>query len=69
MDELLRPVAISFSTRGFFVGQRGERRGRALRTVPVTVSHAVVAYGHALLDADVDRIGEVHALGLNEILF
>jgi hypothetical protein len=34
-----------------------------------TVNDAVVAYGHALLDADVDRIGEVHAPGLDETLF
>jgi transposase len=34
-----------------------------------TINDAVIRYGHALLDADVDRIGEVHALGLDETLF
>ena len=34
-----------------------------------TVNDAVVAYGEALLDADVERVGEVDALGLDETLF
>jgi transposase len=34
-----------------------------------TVNDAVLAYGQALLDADVDRIGPVAALGLDETLF
>jgi transposase len=34
-----------------------------------TVNGAVMAYGAALLAADVDRIGEVDALGLDETLF
>jgi transposase len=34
-----------------------------------TVNDAVVAYGEALLDADVDRIGQVTALGMDETLF
>jgi transposase len=34
-----------------------------------TVCDAVVAYGEALLDADVDRVGQVEALGLDETLF
>jgi transposase len=34
-----------------------------------TVNDAVVAYGQALLVADVDRVGEVEALGLDETLF
>ncbi|MGH8895274.1 MAG: ISL3 family transposase [Actinomycetes bacterium] len=34
-----------------------------------TVNDAVVAYGEALLDADVDRVGAVDALGLDETLF
>lgn len=33
-----------------------------------TVNDAVVAYGEALLDADTDRIGQVTALGLDEVL-
>ncbi len=34
-----------------------------------TVNDAVIAYGTALIDADVDRIGDVCALGLDETLF
>ena len=34
-----------------------------------TINDAVVAYGEALLDADVDRIGVVRALSLDETLF
>jgi transposase len=34
-----------------------------------TVNNAVLAYGEALLDADVDRIGQVTALGMDETLF
>ncbi len=34
-----------------------------------TINTAVVAYGEALLDADVDRIGVVRALSLDETLF
>jgi transposase len=34
-----------------------------------TVNDAVMAYGAALIDADIDRIGDVSALGLDETLF
>ena len=34
-----------------------------------TVNDAVMAYGGALIDTDVDRIGDVTALGLDETLF
>jgi transposase len=34
-----------------------------------TVNDAVMAYGAALLEADVDRVGGVEALGLDETLF
>jgi len=34
-----------------------------------TVNDAVMAYGAALLDADLDRVGQVDALGLDETLF
>ena len=34
-----------------------------------TVNNAVLAYGEALLEADVDRIGRVTALGMDETLF
>ena len=33
-----------------------------------TINTAVMAYGTALLDADVDRVGIVHALSLDETL-
>ncbi|MPZ54387.1 MAG: ISL3 family transposase [Acidimicrobiia bacterium] len=58
----------------------GDRTGRSCgRTVAEvarelgcdwhTVNNAVLAYGEALLDADVDRIGSVTALGMDETLF
>lgn len=34
-----------------------------------TVNNAVLAYGQALLEADVDRVGQVTALGMDETLF
>lgn len=34
-----------------------------------TINDAVIAYGEALLEADVDRVGDVDALGLDETLF
>lgn len=33
------------------------------------INDAVIAYGTALLDADVDRVGTVEALGVDEVLF
>ena len=33
------------------------------------VMRAVMSWGKALLAVDTDRIGEVQALGLNEVLF
>lgn len=52
------------------------RRGRTVSEVADelgcdwhTVNDAVVAYGEALLDADVERVGPVDALGLDETLF
>jgi transposase len=52
------------------------RLGRSVNEVAVelgcdwhTVNDAVVAYGEALLDADVERFGRVDALGLDETLF
>jgi hypothetical protein len=52
------------------------RLGRSVNEVAVelgcdwhTVNDAVVAYGEALLAADVDRVGAVDALGLDETLF
>lgn len=52
------------------------RLGRSVNEVAVelgcdwhTVNDAVVSYGEALLAADVDRVGAVDALGLDETLF
>jgi transposase len=52
------------------------RRGRAVSDVAAelgagwhTINDAVVAYGSALLDADVARVGTVAALGVDEVLF
>ena len=51
------------------------RRARSVREVAHdlgcdwhTVNDAVLAYGEALVEADTDRIGEVSALGLDEVL-
>lgn len=52
------------------------RRGRAVSEVAAdlgadwhAVNDAVIAYGSALLAADVDRVGAVEALGVDEVLF
>lgn len=52
------------------------RNGRAVSDVARelgadwhAINDAVIAYGQALLDADVDRIGAVEALGVDEVLF
>ena len=52
------------------------QRGRAVSDVAAelgadwhAVNDAVMAYGQALLDADVDRVGQVEALGVDELLF
>lgn len=52
------------------------RAGRAVSDVASelgadwhAINDAVVAYGQALLDADVDRVGAVEALGVDEVLF
>lgn len=52
------------------------RQGRAVSDVAAelgadwhAVNDAVMAYGQALLDADVDRVGTVDALGVDEVLF
>jgi len=52
------------------------RNGRAVSDVAGelgadwhAISDAVIAYGTALLDADVDRVGTVTALGVDEVLF
>jgi transposase len=52
------------------------RNGRAVSDVAAelgadwhAVNDAVIAYGQALLDADVDRVGTVTALGVDEVLF
>jgi len=52
------------------------RRGRAVTDVAAelgadwhAINDAVMAYGQALLDADIDRVGQVTALGVDEVLF
>jgi transposase len=52
------------------------QRGRAVSDVAAelgagwhAINDAVVAYGSALLDADVARVGAVEALGVDEVLF
>lgn len=52
------------------------RAGRAVSDVASelgadwhAINDAVIAYGQALLDADVDRVGAVEALGVDEVLF
>jgi transposase len=52
------------------------RAGRAVSDVAAelgadwhAVNDAVIAYGQALLDADVDRVAQVTALGVDEVLF
>ena len=52
------------------------RQGRAVSDVAAelgaawhAVNDAVMAYGQALLDADVDRVGQVEALGVDEVMF
>lgn len=52
------------------------RNGRAVSDVAGelgaswhAINDAVMAYGQALLDADVDRVGAVQALGVDEVLF
>jgi transposase len=52
------------------------RNGRAVSDVAGelgadwhAINDAVMAYGQALLDADVDRVGTVTALGVDEVLF
>jgi transposase len=60
---------------GRWVTEQVGRFGRSVNEVATalgcdwhTVNDAVVAYGTALVD-DPDRFGEVHALGLDEVLF
>lgn len=52
------------------------RCGRAVSDVAAelganwhSINDAVIAYGEALLEADVDRVGVVEALGVDEVLF
>lgn len=54
------------------VGGRGRTVAEVARELGCawdTVNNAVVAYGAALLAADTDRIANVTALGMDEILF
>jgi hypothetical protein len=54
------------------VGRQGRTVAEVARELGCdwhTVNNAVMAYGVALIDGDLDRIGEVSALGLDETLF
>ncbi len=77
IDDEIAPRAQLLTTRaGRWVTAQVGRHGRAVSDVAAelscdwhTVNNAVIDYGEALLDADVDRIGVVYALSLDETLF
>ena len=73
----IAPAAQKLTTRaGRWATEQVGRYARSVAEVADTLSaawhtinDAVIAYGEALLDADVDRIGTVRALSLDETLF
>jgi transposase len=77
VDERIASPAMLLTTRAArWATKQVGRHGRAVSDVADeldcdwhTVNDAMVAYGEALLAADVDRIGDVDALGLDETLF
>ena len=75
-DRIAVPSMLLTSRAGRWVTVQVGRHGRAVSDVARelgcdwhTVNDAVVAYGEALLAADVERVGTVGALGLDETLF
>ena len=76
-DTRIAPPRLSVTDRaGRWVTVQVGRNGRAVSDVAAelgadwhAVNDAVVAYGQALLDADGDRVGQVNALGVDEVLF
>ena len=73
----IAPVRSALTTRaGRWATAAVGRDGRAVSDVAAelgcdwhTVNKAVLSWGEALLTADVDRVGAVEALGLDETLF
>ena len=76
-DDAIAPRAQVLTTRaGRWATLQVGRNGRAVSDVAGelgcdwhTVNSAVMAYGEALLTNDVDRIGDVFALSLDETMF
>jgi transposase len=75
-DRIAAPSMLLTSRAGRWVTVQVGRHGRAVSDVARelgcdwhTVNDAVVAYGETLLAADVERVGTVGALGLDETLF
>lgn len=72
----IAPAGHRLTTRAArWVTEQVGRRGRTVNEIAVelgtdwhTINTAVMAYGGALLEVDVDRIGIVHALSLDETL-
>jgi transposase len=77
VDDEIAPSRTSMTTRaGRWVTAQVGRSARSVSEVATelgcdwhTVNDTVVAYGAALIDRDPERFGEVHALGLDEVLF
>ena len=77
VDERIAAPSMLLTTRAArWATRQVGRHGRAVSDVADeldcdwhTVNDAVVAYGEALLAADIDRVGAVDALGLDETLF
>lgn len=77
VEDRIAPAGHSMTTRAarWATRQVGQHR-RSVSSVAAelgcdwhTVNRAVIAYGQALLDADIDRVGPVDAVGLDETLF
>ncbi len=75
-ERIAAPRAVLTARAGRWSTIQVGRLGRAVSDVAGelhcdwhTVNDAVVAYGEALLEADVDRVGAVEAVGLDETLF
>jgi transposase len=76
-DPAVAPARVAMTDRAarwatVQVGREGRTVAEVARELGCdwhTVNDAVMAYGAALLEADVDRVGEVEALGLDETLF
>jgi transposase len=77
VDDRIAPARSSLTTRaGRWVTHQVGAHARSVAEVADdlgcswhTVNDAVIAWGEALLDADLERIGEVEALGLDEVAF